>query len=55
MVDRYTESVDWTDLDGRMGGEKTASAGWTEEADGSLHVFLPKVRVAGSNPAVRSL
>jgi hypothetical protein len=38
---------------GRMGGQETTSAVWTEQADGSLHVA--KVRVAGSNPVVRSI
>ena len=39
-------------LGGRIGGEETTSAGCTGWADGSLHVA--KVRVAGSNPVVRS-
>ncbi len=38
--------------DGRIGGQDTTSRDWTEQTDGSLHVA--KVRVAGSNPVVRS-
>ena len=39
-------------LDERIGGQETTSRDWTDSTDGSLHVA--KVRVAGSNPVVRS-
>ena len=40
-------------LGGRIGGQDTTSGDWTDPADEYLHVA--KVRVAGSNPVVRSL
>jgi hypothetical protein len=40
-------------LGGRVGGQETTSGDWADQAEGSLHVA--KVRVAGSNPVVRSL
>ena len=50
MVDRYTEWAGWADesADGRP-----RQGTGTDSAEGSLHVA--KVRVAGSNPVVRSL
>ncbi len=35
-----------------MGGQEPTSRGWADQADEYLHVA--KVRVAGSNPVVRS-
>lgn len=52
MVDRYTEWAGWAD---ESAERKPSSRGWTDSAEGSLHVFFAKGRVAGSNPVVRSL
>ena len=40
-------------LGGRMGGQETTSGDWTDQTDGNHN--LAKVRVAGSNPVVRSI
>ena len=40
-------------LGGRTGGQETTSGDWTDQTDGNHN--LAKVRVAGSNPVVRSI
>ena len=53
MVDRYTEWADWTDQADEWADRRPRQGAGTDSAEGSLHVA--KVRVAGSNPVVRSI
>ena len=53
MVDRYTEWADWTGWADESADRRPRQGTGTDSADGSLHVA--KVRVAGSNPVVRSI
>ena len=53
MVDRYTEWADWTGWADESADRRPRQGTGTDSAEGSLH--LAKVRVAGSNPVVRSL
>src|SRR3954452_19936460 len=51
MVDRYTEWADWAGWADEWADRRPAV--WTDWADGNHN--LAKVRVAGSNPVVRSI
>ena len=53
MVDRYTEWADWTGWADEPAERSARQGTGTDSAEGSLHVA--KVRVAGSNPVVRSI
>jgi hypothetical protein len=52
MVDRYTERADWAEWADESAGRGPRQGTATDSAESSLHVA--KVRVAGSNPVVRS-
>ena len=53
IVDRYTEWADWTGWADEQADRRPRQGTGTDSAENSLHVFA-KVRVAGSNPVVRS-
>jgi hypothetical protein len=53
MVDRYTEWADWAGWADEPADRRPRQGTGTDSADGNHN--LAKVRVAGSNPVVRSL
>jgi hypothetical protein len=53
MVDRYTEWADWTGWADEPAERRPRQGTGTDSAEGFLH--FAKVRVAGSNPVVRSI
>ena len=53
MVDRYTEWADWTGWADESAERRPRQGTGTDSADGNHN--LAKVRVAGSNPVVRSI
>jgi hypothetical protein len=53
MVDRYTESADWTGWADEWADRSPRQGTGADSADGNHN--LAKVRVAGSNPVVRSI
>ena len=53
MVDRYTEWADWTGWADEPADRRPRQWTGTDSADGNHN--LAKVRVAGSNPVVRSI
>ena len=55
MVDRYTEWAGWTGWADESTDRRPRQGTGTDSAEGSLHLFFAKVRVAGSNPVVRSI
>ena len=54
MVDRYTEWADWTGWADEPADRRPRQGTGTDSADGNHNLFA-KVRVAGSNPVVRSI
>ena len=53
MVDRYTEWADWTGWADEPTDKRPRQGTGTDQTDGNHN--LAKVRVAGSNPVVRSI
>ena len=53
MVDRYTEWAEWTGWADEWADRRRRQGTGTDSADGNHN--LAKVRVAGSNPVVRSI
>ena len=55
MVDRYTEWADWTGWADEPADRRPRQGTAADSADGNHNLFFAKVRVAGSNPVVRSI